>query len=206
MEVTEAIRRRRMVRSFAASPIDPDRVDHLLEDALHGPSAGNARGVAWVVLQGDETATYWQHATTVDWRTRSRRYPGLSRAPIVAVSLCSPGAYVERYSAEDKKGSGLGSPASGGGGAEAWPVPYWFGDAAFSTMLLLLGAAAAGLGAAFLGNFRAEGPLLEALGVPATWRFFGAVVIGEPDGDDHRSASLQRQPAPGAGAVHRSRW
>jgi nitroreductase len=206
MELTAAIRRRRMVRSFAATPVDPGLVDRLLEDALRGPSAGNTRGVAWVVLRGEETATYWEHATTPDWRSSARRYPGLSRAPVVALSLCSPAAYLERYAEEDKEGSGLGSTESDGGGAEAWSIPYWIGDAAFSTMLLLLGATAAGLGAAFLGNFRGEGPLLEALGVPAGWRLFGAVVIGEPDAEDSRSSSLGRQPAAGAGTVHRSRW
>jgi nitroreductase len=206
VEVTEAIRRRRMVRSFAADPIDTAVLDRLLEDSLGGPSAGNTRGVAWVVLSGEETATYWDHATTANWRSGATRYPGLSRAPVIALSVCSPAAYVERYSEADKSGSGLGSLDSDGGGEEAWPVPYWFGDAAFSTMLLLVGATAAGLGAAFLGNFRGEEPLLGALGIPPGWRLFGAVVIGRPDGEDHRSASLSRRPADGAGSIHRSRW
>jgi len=206
MELTEVIRRRRMVRSFAPDPIDPDLVDSLVSDALRAPSAGNTRGVAWVVLQGAETATYWEHATTPDWRAGQPRYPGLSRAPVVALSLCSPAAYVERYSETDKEGSGLGTPKAGGGGEGAWPIPYWFGDAAFSTMLLLMGATAAGLGAAFLGNFRGEEPLLGALDVPTTWRLFGAVLIGQPDGKDYRSSSLERQQAQGAGAIHRSRW
>jgi nitroreductase len=206
VEVTEAIRRRHMVRSFAADPIDPAVLDRLLESSLRGPSAGNTRGVAWVVLQGEETATYWDRATTAAWRSRAPRYPGLSRAPVIALSVCSPAAYVERYSEADKVGSGLGSLESAGGGDEAWPVPYWYGDAAFCTMLLLLGVTAAGLGAAFLGNFRGEEPLLGALGVPPGWRLFGAVAIGRPDGGDHRSPSLDRRPAPGAGSIHRSRW
>src|ERR1700728_3120798 len=103
MELTKAIRQRRMVRSFADHPIDPGLVDRLLEDALRGPSAGNTRGVAWVVLEGDYTATYWEHATTADWRSRAGRYPGLSRAPVIALSLCSPAAYVERYREQDKE-------------------------------------------------------------------------------------------------------
>ena len=37
-----------------------------------------------------------------------------------------------------------------------WVVPYWYVDAAFATMTLLLGATEAGIGAAFLGNFRGE--------------------------------------------------
>jgi nitroreductase len=207
MELTDAIRRRRMIRSFAPDPLDPDVVDGLFEDALRGPSAGNTRGVAWLILEGAETATYWEHATTPDWRGSSRRFPGLSRAPVVALSLCSPDAYVERYGEADKFGSGLGPPTPGlGGGAGAWPVPFWFADAAFATMLLLLEVTAAGLGAAFLGAFRGEHELLGALGVPDAWRLFGAVVIGMPDGLDHRSPSLAREPAAGAGRVHRSRW
>jgi hypothetical protein len=204
MELTEVIRRRRIVRSFAPDPLDPDLVDRLLKDALRGPTAGNTRGIAWVVLEGGDTATYWEHATTEDWRRGSGRYPGLSRAPVIALSLCSPTAYVERYGEPDKATSGLG-PADGGGEA-AWSVPYWWGDAAFSVLLLLLGVTAAGLAAAFLGNFRGEQPLLEALGVPDGWRLFGGVVIGRPDGLDHPSASLGRTPAGGAGAIHRSHW
>ena len=205
MEVTEAIRQRRMVRSFAADPVDPELLDRLLDASLRGPSAGNTQGVAWVLLCGPETAAYWQHATTAEWRSGSERYAGMSRAPVVALSLCSPTAYVERYGEPDKEGSGLG-PSEDGDGTGSWPIPYWFGDAGCSTMLLLLGATAAGLGAAFLGNFRGEGELLDALDVPAGWRLFGAVLIGAPDGKDHPSGSRGRRPTTGAGAVHRSRW
>jgi len=206
MELSEAIGHRRMIRSFAAAPLEPGLVERLLSDALRGPSAGNTRGIAWLVLEGSETSAYWDHATTAEWRATSRRFAGLTRAPVVALSLCSPLAYLERYSEPDKSDSGLGGPESGGGGAAAWPVPYWFGDAAFSTMLLLLGVAGAGLGSAFLGNFRGEEALLGSLGVPEVWRLFGAVLIGVPDGGDHPSRSLGRRPMEGAGVVHRSRW
>jgi nitroreductase len=206
MELTEAIRKRRMVRSFSPQPVDPDLVDRLLRDALRAPSAGNTRGVAWVVLQGTETATYWEHVTDPEWRANAERYPGMARAPVVALSLCSPRAYVERYSEADKGGSGLGTAEGGGSGEAAWPIPYWFGDAAFSTMLLLVSATASDLAAAFLGNFRGERSLLGALSVPADWRLFGAVLIGQPDGEDTPSPSLGRPPAKGAGAIHRARW
>jgi nitroreductase len=203
MEFSEAVRRRHMTRSFSAQPLDAALVDRLVAGALAAPSAGNTGGTAWLVLEGPaETAVYWDTATTADWRARSRRFPGLSRAPVIALSLTSPPAYVARYGEPDKAASGLG-PAGGPG---AWPVPYWFGDAAFATMTLLLGAAAAGIGAAFLGNFRAEAELGRALDVPEGWRLFGAVLLGHPDGADHRSASLDRTPpAPGA-RLHRGRW
>jgi len=189
-----------MVRSFEGRPVPPGVLDRLLDDAQRAPSAGNTRGTAWLVLEGpDETARYWDAATTASWRARSSRYPGLHRAPVVALSLAWPAAYVARYGASDKEASGLGS------GPEAWPVPYWFGDAAFATLLLLLGATAEGLGAAFLGAFRQEADVLRALGVPEGWRLFGAVLLGYPDGQDHRSASLDR-PAPAGHAIHRGRW
>lgn len=188
-----------MVRSFSGRPLDPQVVGLMLDRSLRAPTAGNARGTAWLALEGPEqTTTYWSHTTTDEWRRRSRRWPGLSRAPVVALSLVSPHEYVRRYDEPDKAG--------GGGGAATWPVPYWFGDAAFATMSLLLQATAEGLGACFLGNFRGEGPLLAALGVPNEWRLFGAVLLGRAGGPDPRSPSLDRPgPAPSA-RLHRGRW
>jgi nitroreductase len=192
-----------MVRSFVERPLPRDVVDALLRATLSAPTAGNARGTAWVVLEGaEETSTYWDTATTADWRARSRRWPGLSRAPVVALSLASPDVYVARYAEPDK------AAPSGmlGAGAGHWPVPYWFGDAAFAVMTLLLGATDAGIGACFLGNFRAEETLLAAVGVPAGWRLFGAVALGYPDGTDHRSASLARPAPPVATRIHFGTW
>ena len=209
MELRDAIRRRRMVRSFSTEPLDMALVDRLLTEALSAPTAGNTRGVSWLVLAAEETRLYWEHATTPAWRASSSRYRGLSAAPVIALSLCAPLLYLARYGEPDKAGSGLGlptSPTSGNEGESAWPVPYWFGDAAFATMLALLGATEAGLAAAFLGNFRHERTLLGALAVPEQWRLFGAVVLGVRGDRDRPSPSLRRQPAPGAGVVYHSRW
>ena len=85
-------------------------------------------------------------------------------------------------------------------------MPYWFGDAAFAVMTVLLAVVDAGLGACLLGNFRGEDELGQTLSVPASWRFFGAVVLGHPDGRDNRPRSLDRPlPSPG-GRIHRERW
>ena len=205
VEVHDAVGARRMVRSFSERPVPPEILQRLVRDALRAPTAGNTGAIAWVVLQGaDETARYWGAATTESWRADSRRWRGLRRAPVVAVALASPTAYLARY-AEPDKARGASDIALGASQA-AWPVPYWFGDAAFSVMTLLLGVTSEGLGACFLGNFRSERTLLDALGVPAGWRLFGAVVVGYPAGDDPRSGSLDR-PRPGIRArVHYGRW
>ncbi len=190
-----------MVRSFSSRPVTPDLVAGLLAESLHSPTAGHTRGTAWLWMAGpDETAGYWEEATTPSWRARSPRWPGLSRASVVALSLTRPDAYVERYRASDKRESGLGT------GPGSWPVPYWYGDAAFATMVVLLGAVDRGWGACFLGNFRNEDAVLSRYGVPDGWRLFGTVLLGHPDGRDHPSASLTRPGPDVVERVHRASW
>jgi nitroreductase len=201
MDLHEAIRRRAMVRSFSAEPLEQAVVDRILADALRSPTAGNTRGTAWVVLNGpDETAVYFDATTDEDWRRRSPRWEGLRRAPVVLLAYSCPDLYVARYAEPDKVASGLGEDAA------LWPVPYWTGDAAFGVMAVLLGAVDAGLGACILGTFRGEAALAGRLGVPGGWQLFAAVALGRPDGNDHPSPSLTRNgPGPGD-RIHRGGW
>jgi nitroreductase len=201
MELHEAIRRRSMVRSFSDDPIEPALVDDILRLALRSPTAGNAGGTAWVVLEGPtHTSVYFDVTTDESWRTDNPRWEGLRRAPVILLAYSSADVYVARYGEPDKAGSGLGA------GAEQWPVPYWTGDAAFGVMAVLLGAVDAGLGACILGTFRGEAELATRLGVPERWRLFCAVALGQPDGQDYPSASLRRPLPPPASRVHRGRW
>jgi nitroreductase len=201
MEFHDVVRRRAMVRSFSAEPVDDSVVTEILTAALRAPSAGNTGGTAWVVLQGEaETAQYWDATTDAAWRSASPRWEGLRRAPVILLAYSSAPSYVERYGEPDKVASGLGA------GIETWPVPYWTGDAAFGVMTVLLGAVDAGLGACLLGNFRGEEPLGAALAVPAGWRLFGAVVLGHPDEGDHRSASLDRARPEHNDRLHFGSW
>jgi nitroreductase len=193
-----------MVRSFSVQPVDRVVLDRILDGALRSPTAGNTGGTAWVVLEGpEETALYFEATTDDAWRTQNMdRSEGLARAPVVLLAYASADVYVARYSEEDK------APAAPGLGdsADAWPVPYWVGDAAFGVMTVLLGAVDAGLGACILGAFRGEATLAAALGVPDGWRLFCAVLLGNPDGRDHRSASLERPGPSTAERLHRGRW
>ena len=202
MELHDVIRRRAMVRSFSAEPVDPGVVDRILADALRSPTAGNTGGTAWVVLEGPEqTAAYFGATTDEEWRHAYRDWSeGLARAPVVLLAYMSPGSYLARYAEADKVAAGLGT------GEDAWPVPYWVGDAAFGVMAVLLGAVDAGLGACILGTFRGEDELAVRLGVPGAWKLFCAVLLGHPDGGDHRSASLDRAGPSKAARIHRGRW
>jgi nitroreductase len=202
MELRRAVEARHMVRSFSGAPVSREVLDGLLGLAIRAPSAGNTSGREFVVLEGQETRRYWDATTTQGWRETSRRWPGLSKSPVVVVVLVSPDAYMQRYAGPDKAQSGLG-PESG---EAAWPVPYWYFDAGASVMALLLGATDAGLGACFLGSFRGEPTLLDALGVEGAWRVCGAVLIGEPGGEDPPSASLSLGRQPKSGLVHYGAW
>ena len=104
---------------------------------------------------------------------RARRGRRDSSAPGGAVVVvCDPGAYLARYAAPDKAGSGLDD-------ATAWPVPYWFGDAAFATMALLLLAEEDGLAGLLPRSVSAtRQPSSPTLGAPSGRRLFGAVLLG----------------------------
>jgi nitroreductase len=199
MELTEAVLRRRMTRNFTADPLDPGVVDRLVAAALRAPSAGNTQGREFVVLEGAaETARYWEATTDPAWRSRSRRFAGLSLAPAVVLPFVDPAAYAARYGEPDK--------ARPDGEAVDWVVPYWYADAAFAVMTMLLAAADSGLGAAFLGNFRGEEALRSALGVPDHLRWFGAVLLGEAAAPDPPSSSATRRRRTVEDSVHRGRW
>jgi hypothetical protein len=126
-----------MVRSFSSEPVGADVVDRLLQAALRSPTAGHTGGTAWVVLEGPaQTTVYFDATTDEDWRrSYSTWIEGLQRAPVVLLAYASPEAYVDRYAEPDKRDAGLGEDA------EAWPMPYWYGDAAFGVMAVLLGRA-----------------------------------------------------------------
>jgi nitroreductase len=202
MELHDAIRRRAMVRSFSEEPVAEEVVEGILQAALRSPTAGNTRGTAWVVLQGAaQTAEYFDATTDEHWRVAHPEWSqGLRRAPVVLLAYASPEAYVTRYGEDDKASSGLG------GGGEAWPIPYWYGDAAFGVMAVLLAAVDAGLGSCVLGTFRGEDELAGRLGVPDGWRLFCTVVLGHPDGLGHRSGSLERPRSDDGGRIHHGRW
>ena len=200
MELTDVVRTRRMVRSFERRSVPADVLDRVLDLARRVPAAGNAQGLDLVVLEGSEqTARYWD-ASLAPERREGFPWPGLLDAPVLIVPVGDPDAYVARYAEPDKARTGLGE------GADAWPVPYWYVDTAFSAMVTLLAAVDEGLGALFFGLFEHEGAVKEALGIPAGRRPVGTIALGYATPDQRPSASSQRPRRPVDDVVHRGRW
>jgi nitroreductase len=199
MEFGAVLRRRRMCRSFTGEAVPAVLLDRVLAAAARAPSAGFTQGWALVVLEGPEqTRQFWELTSEPAWRA-DPTWPGLLRAPVIVLPLAHKQAYLDRYSEPDKAALGKQDES-------AWPVPYWTVDTAFATVLMLLAAVDAGLGALFLGLPRGEPQLLAQLAVPAGYQPIGAMVLGWPDGGDRPSASLARGRPPIESVVHKGGW
>ena len=188
MDLRRALETRRMTRDFDDEPVSLELVRELVGLASRAPSAGKTQGWRLVVLEGRQTRRFWD-ATLPNSRRDSFAWPGLLDAPVVMIPVADPAIYVERYSEDDKRGTGLGA------GPERWPVPYWTVDASFAVMTLLLALHDEGLGALFFGVFNGESDLREELDIPAGAQILGAVAAGWPLGEGDRpgrSASRRR--------------
>ena len=173
VELHEAIRRRAMVRSFSAEPVEPAVVDRILLAALRSPTAGNTGGrpgSSW--RAPSRRQTYFDATTDELWRAQHPLATGSAGAGGPARLLL---ARALRRSLRRSRQGRVGARRGRGG----WPVPYWTGDAAFGVMAVLLGAVDAGLGACILGTFRGEDELAPRSGSPrdgacsAPWSWAG---------------------------------
>ena len=199
MEFEQAVRRRRMVRSFTGEPVAAAVIDEICDLARRAPTAGNTAGVEFLVLEGSDTAAYWDVTLPAEGRD-GFAWPGLLNTPALVVVWADLGGYLRRYREPDKDHTGLGA------GEAAWPVPYWFVDGGAAVMTLLLAARDRGLGAAFFGMFDHERAVRKRFGVPPDRRGVGTVAIGHPAGDDRPSRSARRGRPALDEVLHRSRW
>ncbi len=202
----DVVRRRRMTRAFREAPVDRAVLDEIVDLASRAPSAGKTQGWHLIVLEGDDTALFWD-ITLPEVRRDSFRWQQLLGAPIIALPLADAEAYTDRYSEPDKAQTGLGA------GPEAWPVPYWTIDASMSVMTLLLAAEAAGLGALFFGVFRGEREMRRALDIPSGLELLGAIALGHPLERPSRGSAAEGAGASAARTrrrsheiIHRGRW
>jgi nitroreductase len=198
MELHDAIRRRRMVRSFDPRPIDAVTLDRILDAARRAPSAGNSQGVDLVVL--DEPERYWS-LTFPDADARAGfRWQRLFDAPVLVIAVVDPGAYTRRYSVSDKAATGLGD-------VDAWSVPYWWVDGGMAVQNLLLAAVDAGLGALLFGIFEHEAAVKTVFGIPEDRRIAGVIALGHlGPGADEAGASARRPRRTLEQMVHRGAW
>ena len=199
VQFADIVRARRMTRAFTAQVVDPRIIEECVDLATRAPSAGKSQGWNLLLLEGDDTQRYWNAAFPADKRD-GFQFPGLFDAPMVALSLSDPGAYLSRYSEDDKSATGLGS------GLDAWPAPYWTIDASFATMTFLLALEDASLGALFFAHANEKG-LRQEFSIPESIEILGAIAIGHPaDAAGRPGRSAPRARRSSQSVIHRSRW
>ena len=197
MELDRVVRRRRMVRNYDPDrPVPAEVVDRLLEYAVRAPSAGFSQGWGFLVLsEPADRERFWQACSpevTTSWSD------GMRRAPLIIVPHSNRDVYLSRYAEADKGWTDKDEAR--------WPVPYWHIDAGFASLLMLLGAVDADLGACFFGIPPERFAVYrDAFDVPPEFTPIGAISIGYP-APDRRSPSLRRGRKPVSDVAYRGRW
>lgn len=183
MELTAAIRRRRMVRNYDPDrPVTRDQLERIVAAAQRAPSAGFSQGQRLVVVTNEVKRHEIAELCHEPDYVAAGFDPWVSRAPALIVPCASERIYRDRYDEPDKRAPG--EPPMD------WPIPYWWVDVGATLMLILLTAVDEGLAAGFLGSHRIP-DLQAALDLPADMAPIGVVTLGHPL-PDRRSGSLKR--------------
>lgn len=190
MELSEALRRRRMVRNYTGEALDPDALDRIVASGLGGPSAGYSQGISMVVVDDPGRIAEIARLCGEDSYVQGGFDPWISSAGALVVLCVEPEVYRARYSEPDKSPKALEG------------VPWWWVDGGAAMMAILLAAVDEGLGAGIHGG-RGMEAVANLLGIPKDVEVLCLITIGQP-AKDRRSGSLARGPRPGR--AHRNAW
>lgn len=170
MEFQEALRRRRMVRSYSSQPVERAAIERIAAAGLRAPSAGFSQGFRLVVVTSPSLRAEIAHlADESGWLAKGYR-PWVGAAPVLIALGVSEPAYHARYHEQDKVGPD---------GEIEWPVPYWWVDGGAALMAVLLAAVDEGLVAGFLG-IHALDELSRLLGLEDDVSLIGLITVGHP--------------------------
>ncbi|MEM1537452.1 MAG: nitroreductase family protein [Candidatus Nezhaarchaeales archaeon] len=151
MDLFEAIKTRRSVRSFTSKDVTDDQVVKIIEAATWAPSAGNLQPWEFIVVRNEETKRKLARAAlNQDW---------LVEAPVVIVAC-----------ANEKRSSWYG---------ERGRTLYCICDTSAAIQNLLLAVHALGLGACWIGAFH-EDEVSSILRIPRGVRPIAIIPIGYP--------------------------
>ena len=153
MDLSEAIKGRRSIRTYKKIDLPQDTVETLLEAARWAPSAGNVQPWAFVVASSPQTkrnlslAAYGQK--------------DLEEAPVVIVVCADEKLAEQNYGTRGK-------------------TLYCLQDTAAAVQNILLTAYSLGLGSCWIGAFKEESAR-KAINAPKEMRPVALIPIGYPD-------------------------
>ncbi|MDQ6657174.1 MAG: nitroreductase family protein [Actinomycetota bacterium] len=199
MELTDAVRRRRMIRRYLPDPVPSDILQNIVELGLRAPSAGFSQGWDFVVLAEPAAVQQFWEVTAErdgpddDWLT------GLKQVPVLILCCSDKQTYLRRYAEADKPWQDLQEMH--------WPVPYWDMDAAMAAMIMLLATVDAGLGALFFGVMVEQlSAVKTAFGIPADRNIIGVIALGYPADTEPSGSTRTRRRRPSSEVVHNGRF
>jgi len=199
MEFQDVVRRRRMVRNYAADAVDPAIIDRALENATRAPSAGFSQGWGFVVLDTPADVERFWRASSDDVDSPGSWLEGMMRAPVIVLPCSNKGAYLDRYAEPDKGWSDRDE--------SRWSMPFWHMDAAMASLLILQTVTDAGLGACFFGIVPERlVQLRSAFGIPHTHDPIGVISIGHPAPGGSTGSPSRRPRTAWQDVVHRGGW
>jgi nitroreductase len=153
MNLSDAIKQRRSIRTFKNQPLPKSTVEALLEAAHLAPSAGNIQPWAFVVASTAETKRALSHG--------AYQQKDLEEAPVVLVVCADENAAVERYG---ERGRSL----------------YCIQDTAAAIQNILLTACSLGLGTCWIGAFKEE-EISRVINAPKGVRPVALIPVGYPN-------------------------
>jgi nitroreductase len=152
MDIFDAIRNRRSIRSYEEAAVTEDQIRTLIEAASYAPSAGNIQPWEFVVVRDPQIKMRLSAAAL--------HQEFIEEASVVIV-VCAN---------EERSRQGYGSRGSN---------LYCIQDTAAATENLLLAAHALGLGTCWIGAFR-EDAARRALNMPSHVRPVAIIPVGIP--------------------------
>lgn len=184
METLEAIKTRRSIRKFSDQPVEPEKLQAVLEAVQQAPSWSNMQCWSLVVVQDQNVRTKISELSFVESFFATYGYKsnpaqkGLAQAPIVLVACADP------LKSGDLHGE-----------------QYYMADLGIATQNLMLAAHDLGLGTVFVGVFDEE-QLKDLLGIPANIRIVGLFPLGYPASE--AKAGPPRKPL--SDFIHYGQW
>ena len=184
-----------MVRSYDPDrPVPPEVIDRIVRNGLRAPSAGFSQGWGFLVLDNRADIARFRDAVRPE-KDPGNWFAAQVDAPLLIVPHANKDAYLDRYALPDK---GFADRSDAW-----WPSPYWDIDTGFASLLMLLTAVDAGLGACFFGiPIERIDAYRRAFEVPKRFHPIGAISIGYSN-EPPRDLSARRKPV--AETVHRGR-
>ncbi len=162
MELFEAIRTRRSIRTYQDKPVEDEKLQTVLEAVRMAPSWANMQCWRIVVVKDKETREKISDLSYVESYFAAKGYKSnpskkaLAAAPVVII-FCA-------------------DPAQSGA---LWDQDYYLVDAGIAAQNLMLAARGQGLGTVFVGVYDEE-KLKKLLDIPASIRIIGLLPLGYP--------------------------